>query len=350
MTFPPIPDQSHTFTGSWADSTHSVVWMTRSGKQRPLISAHRPASRQFASLLTTALLTLATASNLIDVYGSPAAWAVAAVPATVIGCLVALAGTVEALRLWWQALFMALAQLVIGPALLLNETTIAHVIPTLRTLTQGWTSMLGSFKYVLSIDPPTGTANGSLLAVWTICLWFALLTGIFAVAQDGRLAMFAIIPVMANMAICALLGTASGYYRFAIGTAVAIVLMIWVSARWGLLELGRWISSAIIVALSAALAIGACLTIPQDRIILRDYYDPPLSPYDYTSPLSGMRSYIKNHKDDTLLTVTDLPAGSTIRLAVMDRFDGNVWNLSDSTMAADSSDRKSTRLNSSHRI
>ena len=45
MTFPPIPDQSHTFTGSWADSTHSVVWMTRSGKQRPLISAHRPASR-----------------------------------------------------------------------------------------------------------------------------------------------------------------------------------------------------------------------------------------------------------------------------------------------------------------
>ena len=92
MTFPPIPDQSHTFTGSWADSTHSVVWMTRSGKQRPLISAHRPASRQFASLLTTALLTLAIASNLIDVYGSPAAWAVAAVPATAIGCLVALAG------------------------------------------------------------------------------------------------------------------------------------------------------------------------------------------------------------------------------------------------------------------
>ena len=44
-----------------------------------------------------------------------------------------------------------------------------------------------------------------------------------------------------------------------------------------------------------------------------------------------MRSYIKNHKDDVLLTVDDLPAGSTVRLAVMDRFDGNVWNLSDST-------------------
>lgn len=75
----------------------------------------------------------------------------------------------------------------------------------------------------------------------------------------------------------------------------------------------------------------------QNRTILRDHYDPPLSPYDYTSPLSGMRSYIKNHKDDVLLTVDDLPAGSTVRLAVMDRFDGNVWNLSDSTMASDSS-------------
>ena len=50
-----------------------------------------------------------------------------------------------------------------------------------------------------------------------------------------------------------------------------------------------------------------------------------------------MRSYVKNHKDDVLLTVTDLPAGSTVRLAVMDRFDGNVWNLSDSAMASDSS-------------
>ncbi len=35
-----------------------------------------------------------------------------------------------------------------------------------------------------------------------------------------------------------------------------------------------------------------------------------------------------------LLTVENLPAGSSVRLAVMDRFDGNVWNLSDSTMSS----------------
>ena len=50
-----------------------------------------------------------------------------------------------------------------------------------------------------------------------------------------------------------------------------------------------------------------------------------------------MRSYITNSKDDVLLTVENLPSGSSVRLAVMDRFDGNVWNLSDSTMSSDSS-------------
>ena len=187
---------------------------------------------------------LAAASNLIDVYGSATSWALAAIPATIIGSLVALAGTVPALRLWWQMLFMAVAQLVVGPVLFLNDTTIAHIVPTLRTLTQGWMNMLGSFKFILSVEPPTGTADGCLLAVWTICLWFALLTGIFAVTEDGRFTMIAIIPVTANLAICALLGSSSGYYRMFVGTIMALILVIWISARWKLLELGRWLSSS----------------------------------------------------------------------------------------------------------
>lgn len=326
-----------TGTGSWANSTHSVIWMSRSGKSPAMPNTNQPHAAQYASLTVAALLTIAAASNLIDVYGSALSWTSAAIPATIIGSLVALAGLVPALRLWWQMLFMACAQLVVGPVIFLNGTTIAHVIPTLRTLTQGWIRMLGSFKYLLAIDPPTGTGDGSLLAVWTICLWAALLAGIFAVAEDGRLTMVAVVPVVANLAICALLGTSSGFYRMAIGTIMAVVLVVWVSARWKLLELGRWLSSVVIVLLASAVAIGGCLVVGQNRTILRDHYDPPLSPYDYTSPLSGMRSYIKNHKDDVLLTVDDLPAGSTVRLAVMDRFDGNVWNLSDSTMASDSS-------------
>ncbi|MEJ5921217.1 DUF3488 and transglutaminase-like domain-containing protein [Bifidobacterium thermophilum] len=326
-----------TETGTWADATHSAIWISRDTGKPPLPSARRPHAAQAASLLVAAVLTLLAASNLIDVYGSALLWAAAAIPATLIGSLIAFAGLIPALRLWWQILFMALAQLVVGPVLILNDTTIAHVIPTVRTLRQGWTRMLGSFKYLLAVDPPTGTGDGSLLAVWTICLWAALLTGIVAVARDGRLTMLAVIPVAADLAVCALLGSQTGFQRIAVGTVTAIVLVVWIGARWNLLELGRWLSTAIIMLLAASLAVGGCLMVGQHRTILRDHYEPPLSPYEYSSPLSGMRSYIKNHKDDVLLTVTDLPAGSTVRLAVMDRFDGNVWNLSDTAMAADSS-------------
>ena len=50
-----------------------------------------------------------------------------------------------------------------------------------------------------------------------------------------------------------------------------------------------------------------------------------------------MRAYLKEHKADTLLTVRNLPAGASVRLAVMDRFDGNVWNLSNTRIAGASS-------------
>lgn len=327
-----------TATGTWADdATHSAIWIARDAGRPPLPHRNRPQAAHIVSLLIAAVLTLVGAGNLIDVYGSAAAWATAAIPATLIGSLVALAGLVPALRLWWQIVFMAFAQLVVGPVLVLNDTTIAHVIPTVRTLNQGWVHTLGSFKYLLAVAPPTGTGDGSLLAVWTICLWAALLTGIFAVAGDGRLTMLAIIPVAANLALCALLGSSNGFQRIAAGAVTAIILVVWISARWNLLELGRWLSTTVIVLLAASLAVGGCLAVGQHRTILRDHYEPPLSPYEYASPLSGMRSYIKNHKDDVLLTVTDLPAGSTVRLAVMDRFDGNVWNLSDTAMASDSS-------------
>ncbi|MGN0108803.1 MAG: DUF3488 and transglutaminase-like domain-containing protein [Bifidobacterium sp.] len=325
-----------TATGTWMDSTRSAIWITRPGQPTPLAGT-RHCAAPYASLLIAALLTLVASSNLIDVYGSALSWATAAIPATIIGSLVALAGVFPALRLWWQMLFMAFAQLVVGPVLILNDTTIAHIIPTVRTIRQGWMSMLGSFKYLLALDPPVGTADGSLLAVWTICLWAALLTGIFAVTDNGRYTIIAVIPILANTAACALLGSTTGFHRIIAGTVTAITLVVWISSRWNLLELSRWLSSIIIVLISASLAVGGCAVVGQHRTILRDHYEPPLSPYLYTSPLSGMRSYVKNHKDDVLLTVTDLPAGSTVRVAVMDRFDGNVWNLSDSAMASDSS-------------
>ena len=65
-----------------------------------------------------------------------------------------------------------------------------------------------------------------------------------------------------------------------------------------------------------------------------------------SSALAALMASRRAHKDTTLLTVQGLPAGTPVRLAVMDRFDGNVWNLSDRREARDSSNyvRVGTRI------
>lgn len=278
-------------------------------------------------------------------------------PATLLGAIIALAGMLPALRLWWQIVFLAFAQFIIGPVVTLSSTTSHYVIPTLKTLSSGWEMTFGSFKYIISVDPPLGTQDGVLMAVWTIGLWLTFFTGVFAINANAWLSLVGVLPLAAAVAVCALLGTDSGWQRAICGIAFALLLIIWLSWRLELLEGGRWISALIIVVLAAGLAFGGTLLVPQDRFVLRDRYDPPLSPYDYTSPLSGMRSYIKDHKKDVLLTVHNLPAGTPVKLAVMDRFDGTVWNLSDSSEATDSSNylawaprsRRMSRVNPSLR-
>ncbi|KAA8829000.1 transglutaminase domain-containing protein [Bifidobacterium myosotis] len=326
-----------TTTGSWADSTHSVIWMTRGELPHGVHHAHRQWARNLISLTLVTVMMLLALANLIDVYGDPIAWAAAGVPATLIGALIACAGTVPALRLWWQLVFLAVSQFILGPVIALNGTTTAHVMPSLDTLSKGWADTFGSFKYLISITPPIGTADGSLMAVWTMGLWLTFLAGIFAVQGNAWLSLAGVPPLVAAMALSALLGTGTGWQRPLCGTAFALLLIIWLSWRLELFEWGRWLSSLIIVALAIGLAAGGTTLTSQPRLVLRDRYNPPLSPYDYTSPLSGMRSYIKDHKKDVLLTATNLPAGTPVRLAVMDRFDGSVWNLSDSSEAAGSS-------------
>ena len=326
-----------TTTGSWADSTHSVIWMTRGNVLRGMGLSRQPWGKRIASLVLIAAMMLLAQANLIDVYGGVATWAIAAVPATLLGAIIALAGMLPALRLWWQIVFLAFAQFIIGPVVTLSSTTSHYVIPTLKTLSSGWEMTFGSFKYIISVDPPLGTQDGVLMAVWTIGLWLTFFTGVFAINANAWLSLVGVLPLAAAVAVCALLGTDSGWQRAICGIAFALLLIIWLSWRLELLEWGRWISALIIVVLAAGLAFGGTLLVPQDRFVLRDRYDPPLSPYDYTSPLSGMRSYIKDHKKDVLLTVHNLPAGTPVKLAVMDRFDGTVWNLSDSSEATDSS-------------
>ena len=62
----------------------------------------------------------------------------------------------------------------------------------------------------------------------------------------------------------------------------------------------------------------------------RDHVDPPFDPRDYPSPLAKFRAYKKKEalRDTTLFTVDGIDSGTRVRFAVMDYYDGIVWNVS----------------------
>lgn len=335
-----LPNGIGTTDGSWASAASSPIALTTSHTDRrtAFVPRRRPWTQSLTAVAVVALVICLASANLISVYGNPVLWAVTAIPAAAIGALIALAGIQPHLKLWWQIVFVVAAQFILGPIVALNDTTIAHIVPSPTTLAQGFIQTFGSFKYVISVAPPLGGGQGALMALWTLNLWTALLAGIFAVSPTRGLTLLVIAPSMTNLAVSALLGTDDGTARVACGAIIILLLIIWLSYRWDTLNPKRVISAIIIVVIATALAVGGTFVIPQHRLTLRDRYTPPFDPHQYTSPLSEMRAYVKYHKKDTLLTVKGLPAGTPVRLAVMDRFDGNVWNLSDSSDNMDSSD------------
>ena len=328
---------------SWINdnSTQMPVWLTMNARDaRRADAAHAAghATRDAAiSLVVVMAIVLCACANLIDVYGSAGSWARAAIPAALLGSGIAFMTLVPRLGFWWQILASVLAQCVIGPLVALPHTSVAYVLPTWQTLAEGCSAMFTSFKFLIAVPAPTGTADGSLMAVWTLCLLSCTLGGVLAVLPQRRWSALSVLVVIGDFAVCALLGTSAGVLRLPCGVVCALAAVVWLSWRWRLFEMSRWLGAGALLLLAGAVAVGACLPVHATRTILRDHYEPPLAPFDYASPMSGMRAYLKEHKADTLLTVRNLPAGASVRLAVMDRFDGNVWNLSNTRIAGASS-------------
>ena len=99
--------------------------------------ARQSKKQQGISLAAIALMMVLAQSNLIDVYADHMMWIAAAIPSTALGTAIAFAGTRYSLTIWWQLTFLTLTQFIIGPVIALPSTTIAHVIPSLYTLSQG---------------------------------------------------------------------------------------------------------------------------------------------------------------------------------------------------------------------
>ena len=100
---------------------------------------------------------------------------------------------------------------------------------------------------------------------------------------------------------------------------------------------------------AAALALPASAMIAQDdeRVVARNWVEPPFDIGKYPSPLAGFRKYVdpkgrsdrSNVYDKTILDIDGVETGTLVRFATMDRYDGMVWGATDNALpeAADDS-------------
>ncbi|MFZ1287909.1 MAG: transglutaminaseTgpA domain-containing protein, partial [Candidatus Phosphoribacter sp.] len=236
------------------------------------------------------------------------------------------------------------AYLVCGGALALPRTTMGGVVPTVDTLRRLVLLTVQSWRDLLTVSLPAASFTGPAVVPLLSGIVLALLA-VLAGTRTARSAL-AVAPCALLLVVGILWGIHTAPYAVAQGLLFAMIALVWQSAR------ARRRDAALAIDLlgdaadsprrprrsflSAAIVVGACALIaglaaglgaPLSRFVLRDTIEPPLDLKQFASPLTMFRSFERDLKDETLMTVTGLPAGARLRLATVDAYDGVVYNV-----------------------
>lgn len=279
------------------------------------------------------LAVAAALTPLVPVFGART------LAAPVLGGLVAGAAlALVSARRGWSALVTSAAAVVVylllGGALAVPATTVAGVVPTPRTLGLLLTGAVSAWKQVLTLDPTLGGGN-LLVAPFVLALAGALAAVSVAVRFRGATGARAV-AVPAGVAVVALLlGTGTPLLAGPVGAVTGTALLVWAAWRHGDVEWRRVPAALAVVALAlgTGIAAGPWLGGLEPRFVLRERVTPPFDPDAQASPLAAFRKFVKEWRDTPLLTVTGLPEGVPVRLAVLDAYDGVVWDVAGSRAA-----------------
>ncbi|WP_454049225.1 transglutaminase-like domain-containing protein [Cellulomonas sp. Marseille-Q8402] len=292
--------------------------------------------RGVVDVLVLAGAVLAALTPLVPVYGG----AVLLVP-VLGGVLLGVAVGVLAAWARWSppvttAVLLAAVVLAGGP-LATPADTLGGVVPTPASVVAVVRGSALGWKDVLTLQPPLGGSGWLLVPPYLLAV-VGTAVAVRLALGTGRAAPAAAVLPPVVLAGAVLLGTHTTVAPAAVGTAVAVALLVWASWRSGRLRARRPVAVVVLVALAAGAGVGAATVVEaqRDRYVLRDALVPPFDPRDYASPLSAFRAYVKDDDTVELFTVQGLPEGARVRLATFDRFDGVVWNV-----AGDGSSRAS---------
>ena len=298
-------------------------------------------------LAVVAVLAGVGLTGLHPVFGGPAY-----LPAAATGVLAGLAiGWFGAWRRW-GALSVAMATVLgfflLGGPVAFPTTLTFGVVPSVETLVSLTTGAVGCWKGIITVAPPVTTFHELTLVPFLAGLVTCVLAASFALRL--RRSGWAVVPLAGLLIGTILLGTSQTVAPVAQGGSFGIVVVGWLawrrasaravahpSARDGaegaadhrrlrmrtLRRAGVMVAGVgVVVGLAGPAIVGA-----EGRYVLRDAVEPPPDIHEYPSPLEAFRRYVKDEEQTVLFTVTDLPPGARLRLAVLDTYTGHVIDV-----------------------
>ncbi|MBO0980897.1 transglutaminase domain-containing protein [Microbacterium sp. SD291] len=306
-----------------------------------------PLRRWILDLGIAASLVLVAIAGFWPTFAGPA-YLPAAVGGLVIGLAIA---AVSAWRRWGILIVTGLtvaAYFVFGGALALAHTTIAGVVPTLETLQGLALGTVTSWKQLLTTVAPVSAADGHLIVPFLLSLVISVLTASFGLRLPH--VAWALLPAGFMLILVIALGTPEPAFPVIQGIAFAVFSIAWLALRqlWAPqnaaisvgevdpsraahMRMRRLLAGVAVLAVAGgAGVVSSAIAAPlQPRHVFRDVIIPPFDVRDYPSPLQAFRKNVRDEADDTLFTMQGLPKGARVRTAVMDQYDGMVYNVTD---------------------
>ncbi|MDK1328421.1 transglutaminase-like domain-containing protein [Arthrobacter sp. zg-Y1143] len=267
----------------------------------------------------------------------------------------------------------AAAYVLLGSAFAAPREALAGILPSFASVRVIVLGVVFSWKDLLTIAPPVGSAAGMLVVPFLLAFACALVSGVLA--WRAKRQYWVLLPVVLLFTAGIALGTDQAPLPGIRGALLIGLLMPWLAyrrelrrgsvetvtlqspARTGaaaptdasrriLREGPEQVSGAaraararrlgfgaavLAVALAASVGVAPLLDQGDGRKVLRDVVEPPVDLFDYPSPLTDFRRYVKDEPDTTLFTVEGLPEGQRIRLAALDAYDGVVYSVDPGT-------------------